>query len=361
MSHVDEGALHAYLDGALDALPASEAARIRQHLASCEACARRLEEERALREEASAILAGADPGVGAMPPLEEIRQRAASRTRAGSGSRLRQLTWAASLVVAVGAGWLLRGSRDPRISEALDPLLREAAEERATPATTVVQEVAPVQPAAEASGPGSADARVQADVQAPPATSDAGAVAAPAAEEVVPKTADVALDTLRRTLAAGRGQVAAILGDSSARRPAPSPGAPTVAPSMALTAEARAGQASRVLTRSGTMVRAAEDEAAHWARGDAGAISVPGLPVVSVGEGGADLPAGTLRVLQLLEADTLELLHLPPGADPSTVTGSGDAGRNQVAVRYGGGWLLGRAHVSVDVLESLLAQVTGGG
>ncbi len=378
MSHVDEGALHAYLDGALDALPASEAARIRQHLASCGTCARRLEEERALREEASSILAGADPGVGAMPPLEELRQRAAARTRVGSGFRLRQLTWAASLVVAVGTGWLLRGSRDPRISEALDPLLREAAEERATPAD-------------EVTAPGAVDARVQVEAQTPPPTLGGGAVAPEPArakladvveaaepvvepvaspeavrEEAVPPMADVALDTLRRTLAAGRGQVAAILGDSGAARPAPSPAAPSpaapaVAPSMSLTAESRAGQVSRVLTRSGAMVRGAEDESVRWAREGAGAISVPGLPVVSVGAGGADLPAGTLRVLQLLEGDTLELLHLPAGVDPSTVTGSGDARRNQVAVRYGAGWLLGRAHASVDVLESLLARITGGG
>jgi len=189
-------------------------------------------------------------------------------------------------------------------------------------------------------------------------------VAAPP-EPASEKMADVALDTLRRTLAAGRGQVAAILGDSGAARPttsaaAPSPAAPVVAPSMSLTAEARAGQVSRVLTRSGAMVRGAEDESVRWAREDAGAISVPGLPVVSVARGGADLPAGTLRVLQLLEGDTLELLHLPAGADPSTVTGSGDAGRNQVAVRYGAGWLLGRAHASVEVLEALLARVTGG-
>jgi hypothetical protein len=181
------------------------------------------------------------------------------------------------------------------------------------------------------------------------------------AKGVGAKVADVALDTLRRTLAAGRGQVAAILGDSGAARPMPSPAAPAVAPSMALTAEARAGQASRALTRSGAMVRAAADESARFARGDAGAISVPGLPVVSVGTGGADLPAGTLRVLQLLEGDTLELLHLPAGVDPSTVTGTGDAGRNQVAVRYGAGWLLGRGRASVEVLEALLARITGGG
>jgi hypothetical protein len=88
---------------------------------------------------------------------------------------------------------------------------------------------------------------------------------------------------------------------------------------------------------------------------------VPGLPVLSIETVGADLPAGTLRVLQLLDGDTLELLHLPAGVDPSTVAGPGDAGRTQVAVRHGAGWLLGRAHVSTEVLEALLARVTGGG
>ena len=42
MSHIDEGALHAYLDGALDSYPAAEATRIREHLESCAACAARL-------------------------------------------------------------------------------------------------------------------------------------------------------------------------------------------------------------------------------------------------------------------------------------------------------------------------------
>jgi hypothetical protein len=350
MSHVDEGALHAYLDGALDALPASEAARIRQHLASCEACTRRLEEERALREEAGAILAGADPGVGAMPSLEELRQVAAARSRAGPGSRLRQLTWAASVVLAVGAGWLLRGSRDPRVSQALDPILREAAEERAVPAPAVEQAEAPAAAVEEAAGSRTgaaaavvAEERVAGVVAAPePARAELADVAE--AEQVEPKSAEAALDTLRRTLAAGRGQVAGILGDSSAPRFAPSVAARAVAPSMAVTAEARAG----------------EEESARQARRDLGVISVPGLPVLSVETGRADLPAGTLRVLQLLDGDTLELLHLPAGTDPSALTGPGDAGRTQVAIRYGPGWLLGRAHASTEVLEALLARVTGG-
>ena len=48
MSHVDEGALHAYLDGALDEYPAAEGRRVREHLDLCPECAERLEVERDL-------------------------------------------------------------------------------------------------------------------------------------------------------------------------------------------------------------------------------------------------------------------------------------------------------------------------
>jgi anti-sigma factor RsiW len=53
MSHVDEGALHAYLDGEL---PPAERAGLEAHLAQCSACKTLLTEERALLERASALL-----------------------------------------------------------------------------------------------------------------------------------------------------------------------------------------------------------------------------------------------------------------------------------------------------------------
>lgn len=111
MSHVDEGALHAYLDGALDEYPVAEARRIRAHLECCGPCIGRLEEERSVRERASAVLSAADAPV-VMPPLEELRRLA----RSGDSSapvrarRRSRLGWAASVVLAVGAGWLLRSA-----------------------------------------------------------------------------------------------------------------------------------------------------------------------------------------------------------------------------------------------------------
>lgn len=110
MSHVDEGALHAYLDGALDEYPAAEAQHVRDHLEVCEACRERLEVERAVRDEAASILGLAAPEVE-VPTFEELRAyvRANPPRRSPVSVRLYRLGWAASLVLAVGTGWLLRG------------------------------------------------------------------------------------------------------------------------------------------------------------------------------------------------------------------------------------------------------------
>lgn len=109
MLHVDEGALHAYLDGALDEYPADEAERIRAHLDACAECAERLEIERAARTDAHAILALASPDVE-LPSLEELRAYV-KRTRPAPSKtsvRMYRFGWAASVMLAVGTGWMLR-------------------------------------------------------------------------------------------------------------------------------------------------------------------------------------------------------------------------------------------------------------
>lgn len=91
-------------------------------------------------------------------------------------------------------------------------------------------------------------------------------------------------------------------------------------------------------------------------------LVVPGLQVLSVtGLEGAGL-MGAVRVRQLLtDGDTLELVHLPPGTDPSVIPPVPDDGRTElVQPRDGGGWLVARAHASREALLDLVRRMDGG-
>ena len=142
MSHISKGDVHAYLDGALGAYPEEAARHVREHLDACRECAQLLEGERRLRQEASSILAASAQGPVEFDPLEELLARAAEsdrqepaegaegsertgRARPLVGSRLSSLSWAATIVVSLGAGWMARGLTGP----ARD-LARGAASER---------------------------------------------------------------------------------------------------------------------------------------------------------------------------------------------------------------------------------------
>jgi len=101
MSHVDEGTLHAYLDGEL---PSAERATLEAHLAGCATCRANLTEERGLRERANAVLGSARPAERPVPPLEQLRrepQRSPWRVR-------RSFAWAASIALALGLGYYMR-------------------------------------------------------------------------------------------------------------------------------------------------------------------------------------------------------------------------------------------------------------
>lgn len=115
MSHMDDGRLHALLD---EELTAEEREELHAHLASCAECRERLDVAREVRTRAHAILRLADPPAVAMPDFATLRARGVRRAPApAAGWRQRPLLlpWAASLVLAVGAGWfaqeLIRGSR----------------------------------------------------------------------------------------------------------------------------------------------------------------------------------------------------------------------------------------------------------
>jgi hypothetical protein len=106
MSHFDDGALHAYLDGEL---APGERAQIEAHVADCAVCRTRLDEERVLIQRASQLLGFVQPQErAAPPPLHQLRHpRLVWRLRM-------PLAWAASVVVALGLGYYARDGMPAR-------------------------------------------------------------------------------------------------------------------------------------------------------------------------------------------------------------------------------------------------------
>jgi len=117
MSHVDEGTIHAWLDGAYDSDDA-ERARIEAHLESCAECRAAVEVERRVNERAAGILGLVVPDRLTVEPFEKM---IASRRGGGgdSGGEVRSaarrrpgyrmpLTLAATVVLAVTATWFAR-------------------------------------------------------------------------------------------------------------------------------------------------------------------------------------------------------------------------------------------------------------
>ena len=113
MSHVDEGALNAYLDGEL---PAAERAALEAHIAVCSACRHQLADERALVERASTLLGLAQPVERPAPPLHQLRQR---RLMGRLGM---PLAWAASVVLALSVGYSVRGPQSSVMHETASPV-----------------------------------------------------------------------------------------------------------------------------------------------------------------------------------------------------------------------------------------------
>lgn len=336
MSHVDEGTLHAYLDGALEHLGAAEAARVREHLARCPECAGRLEEEREVRREAEALLTSTAVDAGPLPDFEALRTRA-ERGRPGTGSRLRTLGLAASLVLAVGTGWFLRGGL---------PAPRDVA--------------APsVAPSASASAPAQEPPAVEPPAVEPPAETSPAAERPASPSPEAGRLADAA-----RPPAEATGSPALAEDRGAAESPQAAP--PT--PVEPVRTDREAGQRVGAL-RAGVSLDEAERArapavAAEAARSESGAgalLAVPGYPVLEVASSSLGHPPGTVRVLQLVLGDTLELLHFPPGGAAPELTLPDGEGRVQV-VRYGPrGWVVAKGPFSRERLEALLDRLLEGG
>jgi len=139
MSHVDDGTLHAYLDGELTAV---EAQGVEAHVAQCPACRVRLQEERTLIARADELLGlAAPPDRGASPPFplsalrrggQGVRLLSALR-RGGQGVRL-PLAWAATVLLALRVGMYLGGAPPARHAQ---PAAESAGDLTAHPAATL--------------------------------------------------------------------------------------------------------------------------------------------------------------------------------------------------------------------------------
>jgi anti-sigma factor RsiW len=115
MSHLDEGLLTAFLD---EELSEAERRSAESHLAACPECRRLFDELKAFAAEADGLVGAVEvpprAGVPAAPSPEGVANRPRNRV-----ARWRGLAWAASVVLALGLGWLASDLRYPGSSDQL--------------------------------------------------------------------------------------------------------------------------------------------------------------------------------------------------------------------------------------------------
>ena len=211
MSHVDDGTLHAYLDGELSP---PEAQGVEVHLAQCPGCRGRLEEERALITRAGELLALAAPPDRELPPFRA--GDVTPPTRLWWQVRL-PLAWAATVVLALGIGtYLGRGVKpipqaqtasdtQPASTRALEaPISRELAQrESRVKVRGAVRTPPAAQPAAPAGAFVDGVARVARAEQAAESEARVAQRRAPEnARDLWQKGSAISLDSARRVLGA---------------------------------------------------------------------------------------------------------------------------------------------------------------
>jgi hypothetical protein len=238
MTHVDDGRLNALLDGELES---GEAEAVRAHVAECPDCARRLEEAKRFLHEAADLLGALEPSAGAAAPEAGFRPSRTAKEVAidldgttqqspairpdlpGEGGaqlfRARaprrrfdytSLAWAATIVLAIGVGFLANEVRHAQTvvgTEAASPAAGAPAASEIAPAGSTA--------AAQAAAAPTSAAR-----QAP--RSRPGTVRGRQPESVL---GHKRLLETPRPAAGARGELgrAKVLGHAAAAAPAPGP------------------------------------------------------------------------------------------------------------------------------------------
>ncbi len=207
MPHMDEGRLQAWLDGSRGGLSDEEREEVRAHVEGCEVCGARVAELRtsdAASRDLLGALAAAEP---AMPDFSEIVARSGASGAPvdrphRTASRRLPLQWAASVVLAIGVGWMANEvvRTEPGVvtpTERALPGAASAGDAREslveTPAAAT-QPPATESPAPTTATPAAADAesRMEPPTAADPETRERGAapgrsVADPPSDPVAPR------------------------------------------------------------------------------------------------------------------------------------------------------------------------------
>lgn len=200
MPHLDDGVLHAMVDGEI---PSAELVAVQAHLAGCEPCRARLAEARAFATEARVLVEQVEPpGAGRQggEAAGRLDGRAAGRQGGGLGS-WRRLAWAASVVLAVGLGYQTgRRADGPTGGEIVavapaPPAAAEAPAERPSPPPT--NRATPIPVASNEARAEEPPVEMKASAPAPVVTADAAA-----RREVAEPSAPAAATAGRPTIAA---------------------------------------------------------------------------------------------------------------------------------------------------------------
>lgn len=309
MQHLDDALIAEWVDGAI-ADDSPQHGAIAAHVDQCDECRTRVEEERALAGHVRQLLGVAAPP-DRMPPFEEVLYRAGTAARRSPHTTwMRRLAWAATVVVAGGAGWYARGAMIGGPAVALDRAVPAVEADRA-PATPAVGAVAQRhEPPADAAPVPSRDAT--------PVTGR-GAVLGEAQEQLAAgsRTATAA-DEGRRELAATNRE--ATEERAMARRDAAPPAAPPAAVESRPMAQAVAPAENEVRLQKAAVEPwlIASRETAEAVLG-APLVALDSLPVVSI-----ELSAGrqAVRLRQDLGGGTiLELVQSRAPADADAVAG----------------------------------------
>lgn len=120
MQHMDEGLLQAWLDGPRGGLPEADRSAVEEHLAHCRQCRARLQALEDMSDEVTSLLAHAEGAEDdQIPALDTVMARGRKLERSIRRPRWRVATgWAASVVVALGLGWLANEMRRPALEQA---------------------------------------------------------------------------------------------------------------------------------------------------------------------------------------------------------------------------------------------------